>query len=102
VGVASSDDEYDVDEFSAAASAGSPKLQDRLQVNALGYAGSTGFLGKASTVRWLEEVNEKVLEIRISTVWAFEKRLFLLTRLVSLQFLYFPISAALDESRTRS
>jgi hypothetical protein len=54
------EDEEDEDEFSARGSAGSPKLQDRISVVKPGYAESTGYLGKASTVRWIEEATEKV------------------------------------------
>ena len=48
------------DEFAVGADAGSPKLQDRVRHDAPGFALSTGFLGKASAVRLVEEVSEKV------------------------------------------
>ena len=62
---ASVKEEDDDDEYSATITAGSPVLQDRIRVTAPGYIGPAGFLGEASTVRWIEEVNEKVFHIYI-------------------------------------
>ncbi|OAX83927.1 hypothetical protein ACJ72_01718 [Emergomyces africanus] len=52
----------DEDEYTASASAGSPRFQDRIQPNSAGFVNTTGFLGKASVVRWIEELATKMME----------------------------------------
>lgn len=51
----------DEDEYAASASAGSPRFQDRVQPNSAGFVRTTGFLGKASVVRWIEELTTKLV-----------------------------------------
>jgi len=60
-GTESGEDVDEDDEYSARASVGSPKMQDRVRYDAAGFTRTSGFWGKASTVRWLEDVSEKVL-----------------------------------------
>ncbi|GAD98934.1 C6 transcription factor [Paecilomyces variotii No. 5] len=53
--------ESKLDEMEITGSAGSPRLQDRIQDD-MGVQGrSIGFLGKSSAIRWMEEIVEKVL-----------------------------------------
>ncbi|OJD16473.1 hypothetical protein AJ78_03372 [Emergomyces pasteurianus Ep9510] len=52
----------DEDEYAASAGAGSPRFQDRIQPNSAGFISTTGFLGKASVVRWIEELVTKMME----------------------------------------
>ncbi|PGH30796.1 hypothetical protein GX50_06424 [[Emmonsia] crescens] len=52
----------DEDEYAASAGAGSPRFQDRVQPGSAGFVRTTGFLGKASVVRWIEELATKMVE----------------------------------------
>lgn len=58
---AGSDEDADIEGESAGHTAGSPVSQDWLSLDESRFEESTGFLGKASTVRWIEDVGEKVL-----------------------------------------
>ncbi|KAL1871548.1 hypothetical protein Plec18167_007108 [Paecilomyces lecythidis] len=50
-----------MDEMEITGSAGSPRLQDRIQHDVTVLGRSVGFLGKSSAIRWMEEIVEKVL-----------------------------------------
>jgi hypothetical protein len=60
--LAGSDEDMDFEGESAGFTAGSPVSQDWFQIDDSRFEESTGFLGKASTVRWIEDVGEKVLD----------------------------------------
>lgn len=49
-----------MDEMEITGSAGSPRLQDRIQHDVTVLGRSVGFLGKSSAIRWMEEIVEKV------------------------------------------
>lgn len=55
-----SGDEANEDEFSVPATVASPRFHDRAQQDGSGYYGLTGFLGKASSICWMEEVLAKL------------------------------------------
>ncbi|KAL2383997.1 hypothetical protein RJZ90_002239 [Blastomyces dermatitidis] len=52
----------DEDEYAASAGAGSPRFQDRIQPDSAGFVITTGFLGKSSVTRWIEELATKLLK----------------------------------------
>ncbi|KLJ05967.1 hypothetical protein EMPG_10580 [Blastomyces silverae] len=52
----------DEDEYSASAGAGSPRFQDRIQPDSAGFVRTTGFLGKSSVTRWIEELATKLMK----------------------------------------
>jgi hypothetical protein len=59
--LASSNEDIDFEGESAGFAAGSPVSRGWFQIDDSRFEESTGFLGKASTVRWIEDVGEKVL-----------------------------------------
>ncbi|OJD22268.1 hypothetical protein ACJ73_06385 [Blastomyces percursus] len=52
----------DEDEYAASAGAGSPRFQDRIQPDSAGFVITTGFLGKSSVTRWIEELAIKLVK----------------------------------------
>ncbi|PGG97229.1 hypothetical protein GX51_07428 [Blastomyces parvus] len=52
----------DEDEYAASAGAGSPRFQDRIQPDSAGFVKTTGFLGKSSVTRWIEELATKLVK----------------------------------------
>lgn len=55
-----SGDEANEDEHSVPATVASPRFRDRAQRDTDRYDGSVSFLGKASCIRWMEEMFVKL------------------------------------------
>ncbi|PGH11982.1 hypothetical protein AJ79_04569 [Helicocarpus griseus UAMH5409] len=58
----------DEDEYATTAIAGSPRFQDRVQPDSAGFIRTTGFLGKSSVVRWMEDLVTKMFSPTTRTI----------------------------------